>query len=97
MIKNPYLNAVWAALYIVIIVTVINKFTSIVAIQQTLYIPMVMLSLFVFSAAIMGLLFIYEPLKLFLEGKKEAGLHFFFKTLGTFALCILAFVTLLLR
>jgi len=56
---------------------------------------MTMLSLFVLSAAIMGYLFLSEPLQLFLENKKQEAVTFFAKTVGIFA-CFVAVFTILL-
>ena len=64
--------------------------------EETLFIPMAMLSLFVLSAAVMGFLFIYHPATLFLEGKKNEALSHFSKTVGTFALIVAAYVLLLM-
>jgi hypothetical protein len=52
--------------------------------------PIAVLSLFTLSAAVMGFLFLYEPLRLFMEGQKEKALPFFLKTLGTFAVFVFA-------
>jgi hypothetical protein len=97
--KNPYLNALYAAIYIVLIVLLMNTFRldgpDAEATRWPIVIPMVMLSLFVLSAAVMGFLFAYEPLRLFLEGQKEKALPFFGKTVGTFALLALVFVAIL--
>jgi hypothetical protein len=89
MTKNPFLNAVWAALYIGLIVGVLTTFVDSkeenMAGFQTL-IPIVMLSLFTLSASVMGYLFLYEPGKLYFDGKREEAVAFFLKTVGTFAL-----------
>jgi len=47
---------------------------------------MVGLSLFVLSAAVMGFLFVYQPLQLYLDCHKKEGVDFFFKTVGSFAI-----------
>ena len=63
MIKNPYLNAFMALGYIALIILIISKTNSIaVNTPDTILAPITMLSLFVLSAAIMGILFVYEPL-----------------------------------
>ncbi len=95
MFKNPFLNAVYAALYIVGIVSVLSTFVDGPG-EGTILIPMAMLSLFVLSAAIMGLLFVYTPAKMFLDNQREESLVFFFKTVGTFACFAVVFVLLLL-
>lgn len=85
--KNPYVNALLAVAYICLIVTVMNLTSGFVMIQQTLFLPMAMLSLFVFSAAVMGFLFVFEPFTLYFEGKRPEAIIFFLKTLGTFGVC----------
>jgi hypothetical protein len=93
---TPLRNAIVAALYIALIVSAINWFGSMFEnTEDTIMAPMVMLSLFVLSAAIMGYLFVYEPVRLYLDGRKEEALPFFAKTVGVFACCALVFVVLL--
>ena len=94
--KKPFLNAVAAALYIVVIVFVAQAVGSALKDQNdSIITPMTMLSLFVLSAAIMGYLFLSEPLQLFLENKKQEAVTFFAKTVGIFA-CFVAVFTILL-
>ena len=98
MTKNPYINAFFAGAYIMLIVLVLNTFVDNPALEQSggsIFIPMVMLSLFVFSAAVMGFLFVYRPLGLYLDGKKNEAVTFFVKTLLTFAVWVLIFLSLL--
>lgn len=90
--KKPFLHALYAALYIVIIVSIMFLVGSVMADkEETLLIPMTMLSLFVLSAAIMGYLFLYEPLRLLLENKKQEAITFFGKTVGFFACFVILF------
>ena len=97
MIKNPYLNAFMALGYIAGIILVISKTSSIAAhTPDTILAPVTMLSLFVLSAAIMGILFVYEPLCLFLENQKKEALSFLTKTVATFACFVLILAALLL-
>ena len=97
MIKNPYLNAFMALGYIALIILVVSKTSSIAAhTPDTLLAPLTMLSLFVLSAAIMGILFVYEPLRLFLENQKRESLSFLIKTVGTFACFVVILAALLL-
>ena len=65
-------------------------------IEGTLYLPMAMLSLFVFSAGLMGFLFVFEPLAMYFDGKRAEAIAFFLKTLGTFAICTLGLFSLVL-
>ncbi len=84
--KKPFLHALGAALYIFTLVSVGSFFTSALKGQkETIIIPMTMLSLFVLSAAVMGFLFLSEPLQLLIENKKQESVAFFAKTTGFFA------------
>ncbi len=94
VMKKPILYAFVATVYIVFIVSVIN-FTKYLPPKETIIIPMVMLGLFVLSAAIMGFLFLSEPLKLYLDGQKHEALIFFGKIVGFFA-CFVILLSILL-
>jgi hypothetical protein len=97
MSKNPFLNALLASAYIILVVTVINYASQFTVQNQSKFVgPIAFLSVFTLSAATMGYLFMFQPLQLFLDGKKKEGVNLFLKTLGTFAvLTILALVLLL--
>ncbi len=84
MLKNPYINALFVGAYIIIIVFIMNSFSSL-AITSTIFMPMLMLSMLVLSVAIMGFLFVSKPLQIFMEGHKSEAIVFFGKTLGMFA------------
>ena len=89
MTRNPFLNAVLAAAYIVLVVTIISFFvdgTEEGAGDEVMLVPIAMLSLFVLSAAVMGYVFLYQPFALWSDGKRQEALTFFFKTVGAFAL-----------
>ncbi len=93
--KKPFLNALGAALYIVGIVLVAQAIGSVLKQgHDTIIIPMTMLSLFVLSAAVMGYLFLYEPISLLIEGRKKEAVLFFGKVVGFFACFLLVFVAL---
>jgi len=93
--KKPILYAFVATVYIVFIVSLIN-FTTHLLPKETILIPMVMLGLFVLSAAVMGFLFLSEPLTLYLDGQKKEALIFFGKILGSFACFVILLVVILL-
>jgi len=52
---------------------------------DTFFAPVVFLSLLTLSVAVMAFLFFYQPLILFIEGKKKDGVNLFVKTVGIFA------------
>lgn len=94
--KKPFIHALAAALYIVIIVLVIQFFGSALKNKvDTIVIPMTMLSLFVLSAAVMGFLFLSEPLYLLMESKKKEAISWFGKVVGFFACFVVIFTILL--
>ena len=96
MNRNPFLNAVLAAAYIIILVLSVNYGSALLGeAQDTLLAPIAMLSLFVLSTAIMGYLFIGTPLQLYMDGHKKPAVTFFFQTVGAFAgLTLAAFILL---
>jgi hypothetical protein len=91
MKKHPFFHALLAALYIVGIVYLMQAVTSGI-VEESILIPMVVLSLFVLSAAVMGFLFIYEPFRLYMDGQKVPAVHFFFHTILYFALLVAIFI-----
>ena len=94
--KKPFLRALGAALYIVGIVFVIQAATSFLKDQnESIIIPMTMLSLFVLSVAVMGYLFLSEPLFLLTENRKQEAIIFFTKEVGFFA-CFVALFAIIL-
>lgn len=83
MTQNPFINAFAALAYIVALVLAIFWGGPAIGPKETIFIPMAMLSLFVFSAATMGYIVLYQPLVLFLEGKKVEATNLFLKTIAT--------------
>ncbi len=92
--KKPFLFALVAAIYIIFIVQVVNAVTMALP-RHTIFIPMAVLGLFVLSAAIMGFLFLYEPLNLYMDNRKHEALVLFGKTVGVFACFVAIFVAIL--
>src|SRR3989344_5828366 len=91
MSKNPFINALGAAGYISIIVTLIfNSPQFITDNELGMMAPILFLSLFVISAAIMGYLFVYPPARLLIEGKQTEATKLFLSTIFAFAGIILA-------
>lgn len=91
--KNPFLNALLAALYIISLVSAIFYGGPLLSgKEETVLIPITMLSLFVLSAAVMGFLFLSKPLQLYFDGSKREAAAFFLKTVLSFAAITLVFV-----
>jgi hypothetical protein len=94
MLKNPFLNAIMAAGYIVAIVLGVINATDGTGADNSIFAPIAMLSLLVLSVAVMAFLFFAEPVRMFVDGRKDEALTFFLKTLGTFAVIAGAFVAI---
>jgi len=92
--KKPFTYAFAATLYIALIVLVLQNIGEVLP-EKSILAPIVMLSLLVLSAAIMGFLFFSEPIFLFIENKKHEAVVFFGKTVGVFACFIAIFMFLL--
>ncbi len=95
MNKNPYINALLAALYIALLVFGVSTFVDQPDKQASLLAPIAMLSLLTLSAAVMGYLFVGTPLMLYIDGHKKEAVRFFLKTVGGFALLTIIFLVLL--
>jgi len=86
MTKNPVLNALAAASYILVLVSVMTWGSSIASDKPDSFLaPVAMISLFTLSAAVMGYVFCYMPLMLYFDGKKKAAVNLFLQTVGVFA------------
>jgi len=86
MTKKPFLNALAATVYISIIASAMYYAPNANIPENNVMIPIVMLSLLVFSAALMGYLFFYQPVRLLTEGKQKEATKFFLSTIVIFAL-----------
>jgi hypothetical protein len=91
---NPFANAIIAASYIWGVTSFIQLISPPPNTPDTWLTPIMVLSLLVFSVALMGFLFFYRPVILLLENKKEAAVTHFLKTLGTFGVLTLVVVVL---
>ncbi len=95
MIKNPYLNAVFAGAYIVLIVSVMFYVVPKGPDPATIFMPVTMLTLFTLSAAVMGYLFLGTPIQLYLDGQKKETVSFFLHTVASFAVIAVFFLIVL--
>lgn len=89
--KKPFIHALSAGAYIVLIVNLINFFGRSNVPEDTILAPIAMLSLLVLSVAFMGFVFLYEPVRMYGEGHKKQALDFFGKTLACFAGLVVLF------
>ena len=84
MTKNPFVNALAAALYIGLVGSVMYYGLSRTN-QPSVVFPIAIISLFTLSAAVMGYLFVYSPLQLYLDGETKRAVNLFLQTVGVFA------------
>jgi hypothetical protein len=87
MNKKSLYNAIFASGYITLIVFVIDWVTKVQhqPSQDSIFIPITMLSLLVLSVALMAFFFFYHPLVLLLDSKRTESIKSFFCTVITFA------------
>lgn len=83
--RSAFWNAFAAAAYIVVVATGLFYAPHLTGDRIGVLVPIVMLSLFVLSAAIMGFLFVYQPVLLYMEGKKKESATLLLHTIGIFA------------
>ncbi len=86
MSKNPIINALGASGYIVLVVSIINFITRTHSDKpDTAFAPVLFLSLLTLSVTMMAFIFFYQPLLLFIDGKKKAAVNLFIQTVAVFA------------
>lgn len=96
MSKNPIINAFGASAYIILVVTIMTFVTQPLKNKpDTFFAPITFLSVLTLSVAVMAFLFFYQPLQLFIEGKKKEAVNLFVKTVGVFgAITMMALILL---
>ena len=85
MTKNPFINALIALAYISLVSSFMFYGTKSLGPVDGIIVPVTMLSLFVFSAAFMGLTFFYNPVQMYLDGDKKRSLSLLINTVMIFA------------
>ena len=85
MTTNPFVNALAALAYIVVVVLVMHYATKLPESGDSPIVPIAFISLFTLSAAVMGYIFLYQPLQLYFEGEKKQAVNVFLKTVAVFA------------
>lgn len=98
MTKNPLLNALAAAAYVAIVASIMFYGPKVAGhhSEDTVIAPIAILSLFSLSAAVMGYVFLAQPLQLYLDGKKGPAVKLFSRTLAIFAGITAVLVALLI-
>lgn len=98
IIKNAVINAFLTALYIVIIASAMfygPKFFGLDRVEDNVLMPITMLSLLVFSTAVVGTLIFGRPAIWYLDGQKKESILLLAYTLGIFfIITIFAFFVL---
>lgn len=96
MSKQPLLNALSAAIYIFLVVSVMTYVTQPLQDKpDTFFAPITVLFVLTLSVAVMAYLFFYQPLLILLDGKKKAAVNLFAKTVGYFAVFTIVVLVLL--
>ncbi len=96
IILGSALHALTVAVYVALVAMIPNIASKIFVEKDTFLIPMAMLLLFVFSAAVTGLLVLGRPIYLIYTGEKKDGFKFLFYTLGFILLItIIVFASLI--
>lgn len=87
MTKNPLHNALAALGYIVGVVSLIFITPKIIPTpEESIFIPIGMLSLLVLSVAVMAYVFFYQPVVMLLRGEHSEAGTLFVRTIGFFAI-----------
>jgi hypothetical protein len=96
MTKNPIINALSASAYIILVVSVMTFVTQPLKNKpDTFFAPITFLSVLTLSVTVMAFLFFYQPLQLFIDGKKKVAVNLFVKTVGIFAVLTAVILVLL--
>ncbi len=92
IVKNAVLNALATAAYIAAVASFLFYAPKVFGTQKvdTVLVPIVMLSLLVFSAAFTGLLIFGRPAIWYLDGKKKEAVSLLALTLGIFLIITLS-------
>jgi len=85
MTKNPIINAFGASAYITLVASVMSLISKTQSNKpDPFFAPVVFLSLLTLSVTVMAYLFFYQPVQLFISGKKKEALKLFIQTVGVF-------------
>ncbi len=96
IIKNALINASAAALYVVAVASFLFYVPKSFGRVDNVLIPIVMLLLFVFSTALMGVLILGRPILWYLDGKTQEAFSLLVYTLIIFLLITLVALLVLI-
>jgi len=85
MSTNPFVNALAATAYITALVSVVFNAPKTSVFDNSIMAPILFLSVFVLSAALMGYFFLYQPLRFLFENKPQEATKLFLMTVAVFA------------
>lgn len=86
MFKKSWFNALCASGYIALLVLVMASIEQSTKHSRNEYfLPVIFISMFTLSAAVMGGLFLLQPVLMYLDGKKKQAVRMFFQTVLYFA------------
>ena len=95
-----FINAILTSLYIGLVVSFLfyaPRYFHLVDKPDTVFAPIIMLMLFVFSAAITGTLVLGRPILWYMNGNKKDAIALFLYTLGVFfVILLISFVILVM-
>jgi len=89
MTKKPIYNALAATIYIVLIIFFIDFISSVEYVSEGLWQSIIALSLLTLSVAVMGYIFFFQPIVLFVEKNKKEAVKYFIHTILYFAIIII--------
>ena len=86
LVKNSFLNALGTAIYIVLVVLLVNNLERFLPKEDNLLMPISALMLFVLSATVTGGLVLGKPVMMYLNGERPEAVRMLIYTLGWLAL-----------
>jgi heme O synthase-like polyprenyltransferase len=97
LLQRSFLNALGTGVYVTAIAALIYNGNKIFGQKDTAITPIIVLMLFVVSAAITGSLVLGKPVLMFLEGQKNQAIKLFIYTVGWLFLILVILVLANLR
>ena len=86
MTKKPFVNALAATAYIVLVAGIMYYGTEFAPKNDSILAPIALVSLFTLSAAVMGYLFCSQPVMLYFDNQKKEAVRLFLQTVLVFGL-----------
>jgi hypothetical protein len=95
IIKNALINSVLAIAYIAIVASAIFNGEKLFGSDKSVFVPIMMLCLLVFSVALMGVLVFGRPVMWYLDGAKKEAVKLLLCTLGFILAALVIFLLVL--